>query len=348
MHSQMLAEQLHLFVGRGRALVLPTASIMLSIAAAVLSAQRPAVAEPLQLQLKIPLGSVKGRIDHMAFDPMRKRLVVAELGNDSVGVVDLEANKTIRTIAGLAEPQGIGYAPTTDTVYVANARDGSVRLFRGHDYAPAGSIDLGSDADNIRYDAAANRLLIGYGAGGLSVIDVAQARKIADFGLPAHPEGFQIGRSSDRIFVNLPAAHAIAVLDAANGKERSKWPLRRSGNFPMAIDRSNGRVLVVSREPPTLIVYAEEDGAVVASLDTCGDSDDLFIDPKRPRVYISCGAGFIDVFEARGASYERVGHIETVAGARTSLLVSELDLFVLAVRATASVDAAVWVYKPQP
>jgi hypothetical protein len=95
-------------------------------------------------------------------------------------------------------------------------------------------------------------------------------------------------------------------------------------------------------------VYAEGDGAVVASLDTCGDSDDLFVDPRRPRVYVSCGAGFMDVFEVRGAAYDRVGHIKTVAGARTSLLVSELDLFLLAVRATASVDAAIWAYRPQP
>src|SRR5215831_3151339 len=137
-------------------------ALMLTIAAVVLSQQRSAFAELLQLQSKIPLGFVKGRLDHMAFDPMRKRLFIAELGNDSVGVVDLKANKTTHTIAGLAEPQGIGYAPTTDTVYVANARDGSVRLFRGDNYALVGSIELGNDADNIRFDAAANRFLIGY------------------------------------------------------------------------------------------------------------------------------------------------------------------------------------------
>jgi hypothetical protein len=42
-------------------------------------------AEPLQLERKIPLGDVRGRIDHLAFDPARQRLLVAELGNDTVG-----------------------------------------------------------------------------------------------------------------------------------------------------------------------------------------------------------------------------------------------------------------------
>src|SRR5690348_271296 len=80
--------------------------------------------QPLVLEAKIPLGDVKGRIDHLAFDPGRKRLFVAELGNDSTGVVDVGAAKVVSRIAGLKEPQGVGYVPWTDTLYVANAGDG--------------------------------------------------------------------------------------------------------------------------------------------------------------------------------------------------------------------------------
>jgi hypothetical protein len=62
---------------------------------------------PLALQSKIPLGEVSGRIDHLAIDPKRQRLFVAELGNNSVGVVDLAAGKVMRRIDGLSEPQGV-------------------------------------------------------------------------------------------------------------------------------------------------------------------------------------------------------------------------------------------------
>jgi hypothetical protein len=44
----------------------------------------------LALKEKIALGAIEGRIDHMAFDAARKRLFVAELGNNSLGVVDLQ------------------------------------------------------------------------------------------------------------------------------------------------------------------------------------------------------------------------------------------------------------------
>lgn len=89
---------------------------------------------PLQLESKILLGDIRGRIDHMAVDLKRLRLFVAELGNDSVGVVDLANRSLIRTITGLNEPQGVGYESSTDALYVANARDGSVRLFEGNEY----------------------------------------------------------------------------------------------------------------------------------------------------------------------------------------------------------------------
>ena len=132
---------------------------------------------PLVLETKIPLGEVSGRIDHLGIDPKRQRLFVAELGNDSLGVVDLAAGKVLRTMAGFSEPQGVAYVSSADSIYVANGGDGSVRVLRGDDLAPIGRIELGDDADNVRVDAPRNRVLVGYGKGALAVIDPATRTK---------------------------------------------------------------------------------------------------------------------------------------------------------------------------
>ncbi|MEA2959035.1 MAG: hypothetical protein QOJ58_4670 [Alphaproteobacteria bacterium] len=95
---------------------------------------------PLVLEAKIPLGAVTGRIDHFAFDADRQLLFVAELGNDSVGVVDVKERKVLRRLPALREPQGVAYHAATSTLYVSNAGDGSVRLFQGPDFTPAGRI----------------------------------------------------------------------------------------------------------------------------------------------------------------------------------------------------------------
>ncbi len=315
---------------------------------AMCSAVLAAEPSPLVLEVKIALGNVSGRIDHLAIDLARQRLFVAELGNDSVGVVDLKERKLLRRIPALKEPQGLGYVASTDTLYVANAGDGSVRLFQGADLAPAGRIDLGDDADNIRIDARANKLYVGYGKGAVAIIDPAKRSKTGDVRLDAHPEGFQLDGTGANIFVNVPAARQIAVVDLALGKVARTFPMRDArSNFPMAIDHENQRVLSVFRNPARLTAFAMRDGSAQASVDICGDADDVFVDAKRRRVYVSCGEGFVDVYTVSATGYARTGHVNSAAGSRTSLWVPELDRLFLAVRAAGAESAAIWVFRPE-
>ena len=320
----------------------------LTLVPSVAAAAGAAETAPLLLEAKIALGKVSGRIDHFAVDPGRQRLFVAELGNDSVGVVDLRQGQVIKRITGLREPQGVGYVPWTDTLYVANAGDGSVHLYRGEDFAPAGSIELGDDADNMRVDDRGKKVLIGYGEGALAEIDPATRMKVADIRLKAHPESFQLDATGARIFVNLPDARSIAVVDVAARRETASLPAASErANFPMAIDPESGRVVVVFRSPPKLMAFTS-DGRRAAEAETCGDSDDVFVDAKRKRLYVSCGAGYIDVFAAAGDGYQRIASLPTASGARTSLFVPALDRLYLGVRATGSEPPAIWVFRPTP
>jgi hypothetical protein len=234
-------------------------------------------------------------------------------------------------------------------LYVANAGDGSVRLFEGNDYKPAGQIELGSDADNIRVDAATKRVFIGYGSGALAVIDPSTRSKIGDIPVKAHPEAFQIDPDTGQIFVNVPDAHGIAVVDRVSQKQIGKWPTPDKGaNFPMALDPIRRQVLVIFRAPAELGVFSMMGGKLVAAIETCGDADDLFVDAKRDRVYVSCGAGFLDVLEAKDATYRRIAHIPTVSGARTSFFVPEMDRLLVAIRASSREPAAIWIFRPTP
>jgi hypothetical protein len=301
----------------------------------------------LELESKISLGEVRGRIDHLALDLNRQRLFVAELGNDSVGVVDLKERKTVRTLTGLKEPQGIGYVPSTDTMYVANSSDGSVRLFQGPDLNATGRIDLGDDADNVRVNEITQQVLVGYGDGALAILDAVSHSKIAVVSLKAHPESFRILAGHERIYVNVPRAHEIAVIDQVTRKQIDSWPTGElSANFPLALDESQQRVLAVFRHPAMLAAFQVKDGKRIAVVQTCGDSDDLFVDAKRNLVYVICGEGYVEVLAPRGESYASLGRIATLPGARTGLFIPEIDRLIVAARARGPESAAVWVLRP--
>jgi DNA-binding beta-propeller fold protein YncE len=305
---------------------------------------------PLVLETTIPLNSVGGRIDHMTLDRGRQHLFVAALGNNTVEVIDLRAEKRLNQIRSLREPQGVGYSDKADLVLVANAGDGSVRMFRGADLAPLGQIDLHDDADNIRIDPRTGHVVVGYGNGDLAIIDPASRAEISTIALQGHPEGFQIEPMTGRVFVNVPDAGQIAVADLDTGKQVATWRVAGlSANFPMALDSERGVLATVFRKPPRLALLDARVGNVMAKLPVCGDADDVFFDAKRERIYVSCGAGEITIFQRDSGSYRPLTSVKTSSGARTSLFIPELDRFFVAKRARLlGSDAAIEVYRPGP
>lgn len=323
------------------------------VAAAVvwlLAGPAPAAEPALVLEATIPLHNVSGRIDHMAIDLPRKRLMVAELGNNTVDILDLDKRSLAHRISGLREPQGIGYAESADTILIANAGDGSVRLISARDFAPTGRVELGDDADNVRIDTRNGLAVVGYGSGGLALIDPAKRTKIADIRLPAHPEGFRIDPSSGRIYVNIPDAHQITVVDLDARHLVASWPTQNiRGNFPMALDPSQHLIASVFRSPPLLLLLDPATGEARKRLATCADADDVFFDPRRSRIYISCGAGEVAIVEQRSADWSALGTVRTASGARTSLFVPEMDRLFVAERAgLLGSEAAIRVYRPAP
>ncbi|HEX5326630.1 MAG TPA: hypothetical protein VFW75_08180 [Acetobacteraceae bacterium] len=305
---------------------------------------------PLVLEKTIALKGVTGRIDHLAVDLGRKRLFVAELGNGTLDVIDLATGTVSRRINGLKEPQGVAYAPAADVLAVANAGDGSVRLFRGAELTPAGTVELGDDADDIRLDARTGNLVVGYGDGGLAVIDPAKAALVKRIPLPAHPEGFELDDDTRRAFVNVPDARQIAIVDLAAGRQTASW--RTAGlraNFPMALDAARAMVAVVFRSPARLVVFDIHTGTPVGTFAACGDADDVFFDAKRRRIYVSCGEGSVDTWQQEGSGYRRLSPLKTASGARTSLFVPDLDRLYVAARAGffgSGSDAAILVLRP--
>lgn len=301
-------------------------------------------AAPYRLTQTIALPNVKGRIDHFAVDLAAERLFVCALGNNSLEVIDLRKGERIRSITGLGSPQGVAYLPESDRLVVTNDRGGLCSFYDGKSFSPAGRVALKDDADNVRYDDSSRQLYVGYGGGGIAVINPA-AQKVASMELRAHPEAFVLEKHGPRIFVNLPGAGEVAVVDRVRARVIARWEMRAAGNFPMALDEAHHRLFVGCRSPAELAVLNSDSGATVTTIPIPADVDDIFYLEPQHRLLAICGAGSIAVIDqVNPDTYKITAAIPTAPGARTGLFVPSLHSLFVAVPQRGGKDAEVRRY----
>jgi len=301
---------------------------------------------PVELVQTIPMPRVVGRIDHLAHDARTGRLFVAALGNNTIEVIDLAAGRVIHQIEGLQEPQGILFLD--GQIVVASGGDGSCRFYDGTTFKLVKSVDCKEDADNVRVDAETKLLYAGFGSGGLAVIDPAKGAKVGDIPLDSHPESFQLESKGRRIFVNVPKGGHIAVVDREARAVVAKWKLSAGANYPMALDEADRRLFVGCRQPAKLLVFDTRNGKELAAVECSGDTDDVFFDATSKRIFVSCGEGFLDVFDASDAAPKRIAQVPTAAGARTCLTVADSGRIFVAVPQRERRQAEIRVFKTRP
>ncbi|MDE1920423.1 MAG: YncE family protein [Candidatus Omnitrophica bacterium] len=300
----------------------------------------------LQLRQTIILPNVQGRIDHMDIDTKGQRLFVAALENNTLEVIDLKTGKIVESIKGLSEPQDVRYISDPGQIFVTNGGSGVANILDAKTFKNIKSFKF-PDADNLRFDAKNKLIYVAYGDGAIGIINSDSWRKVGDIELNGHPESFQVESMGSKIFANVPQTHQIAVLDKNNKTVVGSWPVHEGwANFPMALDEPDHRLFVGLREPPKLLVLDTGSGKTILSLTLGSDSDDIFYDPRRRRIYVSCGAGFIYVFKQIDADHYRfISKISTGRGARTSLFVPETKQLFVAIPRQGDQPAVIQIYE---
>ncbi len=297
---------------------------------------------PFKLLQTLPLPGVEGRIDHLAFDEASQQLFVAALGNDTLEVVNLKT-QTVKSLKGFSEPQGVVVLPVQHQVFVSNGGDGTGVFLDSDTLKEVRRVQVGADADNVRFDG--KRLFVGYGSA-LAVLDL-QGSRLLDIKLSAHPESLQLESDKNavtqRVFINVPGVNHVAVVDLEKHAVIATWNVPAASNYPMALDPLHHRLWVATRAPARLIALDTNSGKVLNNLETVGDADDVFVDGSR--VYVSGGAGAVDVLEARAENYVQSARVKTASGARTSLFDPISKRLFIAVPHRGNQVAAIFVYQ---
>jgi hypothetical protein len=139
------------------------------------------------------------------------------------------------------------------------------------------------------------------------------------------------------------------AIDREKGEVINKWGTDLAlANFPMALDEANHRLFIGCRLPSRLVVLNTDSGDVVTKIEISGDSDDVFYDTKRHRIYAICGAGKIDIInQADANTYKAFAKVNTASGSRTGLFVPAQDTLFVAVPHRGSQQAEIRCYQVQ-
>jgi DNA-binding beta-propeller fold protein YncE len=292
------------------------AGLLLAVGAGCSAPGEPATLELVQT---IPLEGPAGRLDHLAIDSAHARLFVANMANSSLDVVDLKAGKLVKQIPGQKGIQGIAYAPDPDRIFVGNEAGGICNAFDGRDYSLVKQFRFADDADNVRYEPRKQRIYVAHAERSLAVIDAKKLEIVSDIKVPGQPEAFQLEKERPRLYLNVPSARAVVVIDTEQDKETARYSLTLAGvNYPMALDEASSRIFVGCRQPASIVFLDSNSGKEVTKVTIPGDTDDVFFDARRHRLYASCGEGYLAVVRQVDADhYELVEKIATAKLART-------------------------------
>ena len=317
---------------------------------------------------------VPGRFDHFAYDSATGRLFVAALENGSLEVIDLNSWTRVRSITGLKQPQGAAVVPSTGCVAVACGGDGMLRVYDTRTLEEKTAIEVGPDADNVRYDVRLHTVYVTWGAGdraAIGVYDAATWRKLREIPFTSRPESFQIDPAGSRLFANVPGGvratrdGQVVVVDRDTNRPTTAIFLEKTArNFPMAYDAARDRLFVAARRPARLIAL-DSRRCVVTARAVCGeDSDDLFFDAKTGQVLVICGGYRPDMADGQPApaDADETGSIEvftvstegkllrcaltrTAPHARTGLFIPERRALYIAVPQRPDADPEIREYK---
>ena len=262
-----------------------------------------------------------GRIDHLAISDRLGILAVAARDNNSVVIMNLTSLKIIGATGGFNLPQGVAFVEKDNALVVTNGGNGTVSILGSLHLGKIDSFQLPPGADNVELDKSTGLLYVGYGVGGIAIINTSN-RKIAGIvPLIGHPESFKVEGNGSLLFVNVPQGNYIAVANKTGGKVLGVWPIRNAtGVYPMALDAEHHLLYVASRSPSEFLVISTDTGTEIKRLSIPADADDVFYDSLNGCIYISSGEGYVTVIKEVARSYQVVQNIPTSPGARTSLL----------------------------
>ncbi len=289
-----------------------------------------AVEAPLTAGKPVVLAGTHGRFDFLGIDPVRKRLLAAHTGNESLDIIDLDSGALIKAIpVGAAQ----GTAADPQHYYASVSKPAQLVVVDAGKLEVVGKVPLSGPADVMAFNPQTGLAYVCHDdAKEVWVVNPAQKKVIATIDLPSDsPEDLAFDPAFHRLYQNLKTASQVAVIDPETKKVIALWPVAPAQSpHGMAVVHLEDAVktqsgtgdfalygIAVVGGNGKLVVLDLKDGRVAGSCDVAERVDQIAYDPGLNRVYCASGAGKISVVQIAAGKLSSLGDVPSSEGAHS-------------------------------
>ena len=263
----------------------------------------------LELVRDIPLPGRATRWDYQSFDPVRKQLVIAHLGDSTVVVVDPGADRVIGTISGIRDVHGVLTVPGAGRIYATATGSNQLVTIDAQTLQVVARVPTGPYPDGLAYAPNVQKIYVSDAHGqSETVIDARTNQRIATIALGGSVGNTQYDSGTQHIFVNVQGKRELVEIDPDT--DRIVWRIRlpgADGNHGLLIDARRRLAFIACEGNDRLLVLDLKSGKILSAFRVAGEPDVLAFDDEKSLLYVASEGGTVYLFSVDDRGIRPVG-----------------------------------------
>jgi YVTN family beta-propeller protein len=201
-----------------------------------------------------------GSASAIAYDPAKGEVFVANFLNGTVTVLSDSNDAVVATVAVGAEPDGIAYDSGKSEVFVANAENGTVTVISDSNNAVVATVPVGFGPSGVAYDPSKGEVFV------------------ASSGETVSPSDVSVISDTTNTVVDTINVNQTSVVDGE---------ILQTALEGIAYDPAKSELFVANYGLDSVIVIADTNNSVVATVPVGSYPSDVAYDPARGEVFVA-------------------------------------------------------------
>jgi len=234
----------------------------------------------------------------MAYDSAKGEIFVANIGDNTVSIIDDTTNTVITTIPVGLRAFGVAYDSVKGEIFVTNQGDNTVSIIDDTTNTVIATILVGTSPEGVAYDSAKGEIFVtNFVSNSVSVIDDTTNTIIATIPVGTSPGGAAYDSAKGEIFVTNEADNTVSVIDDATNTVIATIPV---GAAPegVAYDSAKGEIFVTNEADNTVSIIDDATNTIIATIPVGTSPGGAAYDSTKGEIFVTnASSGTVSIID---------------------------------------------------